>query len=321
VTDMETGVQEQATRLREKLVRIVAGSKIDCILFSGGLDTAVLASCVPVPAADILAVTVTLDGNGEDLHYAEVTARTLGLDHRHLSVATEEAIRAIPEVIKATGSFDPALPNDLVVYFGMKYLAEQGRKAVMTGDGTDEMFAGYQFMQEMTPADAARFMERIAPRMVFSSNILAGTFGLRIVQPFIDEDIVDFALKTPMDQKIREESGTVYGKWLVRKTFDDALPREAVWQSKRPLEYGSGMTRLRETITSLIPDEEYLHHTFPVTFISKEHYYYYKAYKETVGEIPGPGPGEKPCPACGAGMSPNGFHCRICGYVADWRRV
>jgi len=319
--NMENNVREQATRLKENLTRIVAESRLDSILFSGGLDTAVLASLVPGPAADIMAVTVTLDGNGEDLHYAEVTARALGLDHRHLPVTTEEAIKAIPGVIKATGSFDPALPNDLVVYFGMKYLAKEGRKVVMTGDGTDEMFAGYQFMQEMTPADAARFMERIAPRMAFSSNVLAGVFGLEIVQPFIDADVVDFALKTPIDQKIRKESGAVYGKWLVRKAFEDALPREAVWQSKRPLEYGSGMTRLRETITSMVPDEDYLGHTCPVTFISKEHYYYYKVYLETMGEIPGPGAGEKPCPACGAGMSPKGFHCRICGYVADWRKI
>ncbi len=321
MTVVEKTIREEADRLREKLARIVAESNVDSILFSGGLDTAVLASLVPGPAGDIVAVTVTLDGNGEDLYYAKVTARALGLDHRHLPVTTEEAISALPEVIRATGSFDPALPNDLAVYFGMKYLAEQGCKVVLTGDGTDEMFAGYQFMQEMIPADAAKFMGRIAPRMAFSSNILARLFNLDIVQPFTDPDIIDFALSTPMDFKIREESGTVCGKWLVRKAFEGLLPREVVWQGKRPLEYGSGMTRLRETVAAMVPDGEYLGRTLPVAFMSKEHYYYYKVYREAVGEIPGPGPGEEPCPSCGAGMAAHGFHCRTCGYVADWRKI
>lgn len=318
---MEGAARKQASRLREELACIVKESRVDSILFSGGLDTAVLASLLPEQAGNVIAVTVTLDGVAEDLHYAEVTAKALGLTHHHLPVTVEEAISAIPEVIRTTGSFDPALPNDLVVYFGMKYLAGEGRGAVMTGDGADEMFAGYQFMQEMTPADAAEFMGLISPRMVFSSNVLARLFDLKIVQPFIHPDIIDFALRTPMDFKIREESGIVYGKWLVRIAFDELLPREVIRQEKRPLEFGSGMTRLRDIISSMVPDDEYLGQAYPVTFMSKEHYYYYKIYREVRGDIPGPGPEEKPCPACGGGMAVNGFHCRTCGYVADWRKI
>ena len=58
---------------------------------------------------------------------------------------------------------------------------------------------------------------------------------------------------------------------------------------------------------------------YPINFLNKEHLYYYEIYRKEIGEIPKPKGTQKECPGCGAGMERTGFHCKICGYVSEWR--
>lgn len=306
-------MKEIIKNLKDLLSGTVKESAYKGLLFSGGLDTSILAAIKP----RVIGITVSLESEGEDLHYSGVLAKHLKIEHIHRKVDPEEAIDAIPEVVKILKSFDPAIPNDLVVYFGLKCARELGIDEIGTGDGSDELFGGYSFMEEMDDPEA--YIQRIAKKMYFSSNDLGDFFGIKVVQPFMNRDVMNFALQIPSDLKIRRYNGKVWGKWILRKAFEDLLPGDIIWQSKRPLEYGSGMRRLRQVISERVPDEEFRGDFRPVKFINREHLYYYKIYRKYVGEIPKPKDGEKTCPGCGAGINMDGFHCKICGNVMDWR--
>jgi len=323
---------ELKTRLREAVQR----NTTEGLLFSGGLDTSVLAVLTPNmnPAprfwmlrhlwrggkrGGVKAITVSLESFGKDAPYAELVAKNLKLNHYHRRVSIDEAIDSIPDVIRILKSFDPAIPNDLVVYFGLKWAKEMEIKEIMTGDGSDELFAGYDFMRNIQDLD--EYLRKISQSMSFSSNRLSDFFSIKIKQPFLDKEFIDFSLKLPVKLKIKEEKGNLWGKWILRKAFAELLPAKIIWQDKRPLEYGSGMRKLREIITSKISDEEFERKSrlYPIKFINKEHLYYYEIYKEEVGEISKPEKNQKACPGCRAGMDLNSFHCKVCGYVLDWR--
>jgi len=298
-----------AEELRERLRNQVASNPAEGILFSGGLDTSILTFLNP----HLKAITVTLQSSGQDIRYAKMVASHLKLEHHHRSVEVAEALEAIPRVIKILKSFDPAIPNDLVVYFGLKRAQELGWKAVMTGDGADELLAGYSYMAELDDLEA--YSRRISPFLFFSSNELGKYFDIRISQPYLEEKFKEFALEVPKKFKIRKEKGGLQGKWILRKAFEGLLPDEIIWQDKRPLEYGSGMTGLRTIIESRISDKEFekKKKRYPVKFITRDHLYYYEIYRREVGEIPKPGEGQKPCIGCGAGIGIDVFHCKICG--------
>jgi asparagine synthase (glutamine-hydrolysing) len=300
------------------------------LLFSGGLDTSILASL----NSEIVAITVSLESEGEDIHYSKSLAKFLNIKHIFRRVKVDEAIEKIPEVIKILKSFDPAIPNDLVVYFGLESAKKLGLDEVATGDGSDELFGGYSFMKDIDGLES--YIQRISRNMSFSSNNIGKFFRIKIIQPFIDREIIDFALQIPIDLKIRRYTpspsplpqgerikvrGKVCGKWILRKAFEDVLPPEIIWQDKRPLEYGSGMTKLREIISSKISDDEFEEKKklYPINFLNKEHLYYYEIYRKEIGEIPKPKDTQKECPGCGAGMKRTAFHCQICGYISDWR--
>ena len=294
--------------LKDKLLEAVKRNPYRGLLFSGGLDTSILVSINP----KIVAITVSLGSCAEDISYSKSLSKFLNIEHFHKIVEIDEAIESIPKVIKILKSFDPAIPNDLVVYFGLSFAKNLGLDTVATGDGSDELFGGYSFMEDV--ADLAGYIQKISAEMSFSSNDIGEFFDIKIIQPFIDKEVIDFALKIPADLKIKEEDGKFIGKWILRKAFEDVLPKEIIWQSKRPLEYGSGMNRLRQIIADKVADEEFRENSSFVKFISKDHFYYYKVYKKVLGEIPKPKENEKQCPSCKAGIKLETFHCNVCGY-------
>ncbi len=314
-----------SSELRKKLREAVRRNSAEGLLFSGGLDTSILAVLNP----NMKAITVSLESFGEDISYAGLVAKNLKLKHYHRRVSIDEAIDSIPDVIRILKSFDPAIPNDLVVYFGLKLAKGMGMEEIMTGDGSDELFAGYDFMNPARASTSGvkdienldKYIKKISSSLQFSSNELGSFFNIKVKQPFLDKEFIDFSLKIPVELKIKEENGNLWGKWILRKAFKKMLPAKIIWQDKRPLEYGSGMRKLREIITSKIPDEEFEHKNrrYPVKFMNKEHLYYYEIYKKEVGEITEPKNNQKTCPGCGAGMNLNSFHCQICGNVLDWR--
>lgn len=303
--------KEIAEELREKLTESVKKNKAEGLLFSGGLDSGILAFLCP----GIKAITITLNCFGDDLEYARRLARYCQIEHYQKAITVQEATRAVPEVIKILGSFDPAIPNDITCYFGLKLAKQMGIKTVMTGDGSDEIFAGYSFMHNIP--DVESYIKRISRDMYFSSNTLGNFFDLQIKQPYTDKEFVNFCHEVPCDLKLRETNGKFTGKWILRKAFESFLPEDIIWQRKRPLEQGSGTTKLREIIASRVGEGEFeqAKNIYPIKFMSKEHFYYYKIYRRVVGRIPKALPKERVCPGCGAGLRKQSGHCKICGWT------
>ncbi len=293
--------------LRNKLKEAVERSRADGMLLSGGVDTSILAFV----ARPSVGFTVALkDSPASDLVYSEKIAKLLGIRHKKMEFTMEEAINTLPEVIKILRTFDLALPNDLSIYFALKLARGSGISSVMTGDGADELFAGYSYMAELLPEDLEIYIRRLSQNWHFSAGYLGRALDVEIRQSFLDEDFVRFALEISTELKVRDG----VGKYILRKSFEDLIPPEIVWRKKEPIEYGSGSTKLHEIINSMVTDEEFqaARKKVDIKFINKEHFFYWSIYNEVVGEIPKSRDDEISCPCCGAAMGR--YHCPTCGF-------
>ena len=295
-------------QLRNKLKEATEKNKADGILLSGGLDSSVLAFI----ARPSLGFTVALkNSHAADLSYSEKLSRFLRIQCMTTEFTVEEALNALPEVIGILKTFDLALPNDLSIYFALKLARENGISSVMTGDGGDELFAGYSYMTELPLKDLERYIWRLSDYWCFSGNILGEALGVEVKQPFLDEAFVRFALEISPEFKVKQG----VGKYILRKSFENIIPQEIVWREKEPIECGSGSSELHGLITNMVSDEEFrlAAKEADVKFINKEHFYYYRIYSDVIGEIPRARDDEIKCPCCGAAMGM--YHCRTCGFA------
>ncbi len=315
----------------------------DGILLSGGLDTSTIAAyaaqrrlplavtvCVP-PGESIdrahqetLASKLRCDPHAfpsPDAPYAERCARHLELSHDVWWLTLDELLAYAPATIRAIRSFDPMqVRNGITIYCGLLRAKALGVRRVYTGDGADEMYAGYSHMWTM-PADQLRaYLRHMATIMRFTTPDLAAAVGIETVSPFTEPALVDLALALPHKAFIGQRDGRVMGKWIIRQAVTALLPDDLVWRVKTPIEYGSGSTFLGPLVASRISDEAFAaaradsERDDGVRLREKEQLHYYRMFREIFGPVSAVSAAVGDCPYCGSLIDPpRRNYCGVCG--------
>jgi asparagine synthase (glutamine-hydrolysing) len=65
-----------------------------------------------------------------------------------------EAVAAVPDVVRAIESFEPSLVRSAVPNHMLARFTAQHVKVVLTGEGADELFAGYEYLCEFEDEEA-----------------------------------------------------------------------------------------------------------------------------------------------------------------------
>ena len=141
--------------LLEDAVRLRLRADVPVSLFlSGGLDSALLAKCAGVDEAFTCQFREFTDTINEE-RYARDLADRLGIALTVLHPGREEFFRDLPQLAyhleMPTGSF-----SVFPLYCLARAAHEAGYKVILTGDGSDELFAGYarnEFLQGEWPTN------------------------------------------------------------------------------------------------------------------------------------------------------------------------
>ncbi len=310
---------EAALRLRTSLEAATKRNIAEAILLSGGLDTSIVATLAS-RLGPLASYTVALEkASAPDLEYASLIARTLRLRHNVRVFTLKELMRAVPDVVRTLRVFDPMeIRNSVAVYLGLAMARTDGTSAILTGDGCDELFAGYSFLFNLDPPGLKAALERLWKVMSFSSIPMARGLGIEAKLPFLDPEFKNLAMHVDPSLLVVEDRGTKWGKWIVRKAFEDLLPAEITWRVKTPIEYGCGTTILPKVFDEMISNEEFAEQRQRilrddrVTIRDKEHLVYYQVFRETVGLKERTSEGRN-CPQCNFSVPEGTNFCRTCG--------
>jgi len=147
--DLDIPLSEQAGQLRAGLERAVQShlmSDVPLGLFlSGGLDSsglaALMAPLMPHPVKTFAVGFAEREAN--ELQYARLVARAIGAEHHEVVVSPGQFMQALPKLIWHED--EPiAFPSSVLLYF-VSRLASEDVKVVLTGEGADELFLGYDW--------------------------------------------------------------------------------------------------------------------------------------------------------------------------------
>jgi asparagine synthase (glutamine-hydrolysing) len=253
--------------VRETLIRaverLVAADVPVGAFLSGGLDSSIV-TAIAARIADREGWTLKTFAAGlpgsPDLRAARRIVTHLGTEHRERVYTVEEAVERVPEVIEMIESFDPSLVHSSVPNHLVAALARRHVKAVLIGEGADELFAGYSHYREISSGEelhqellsTIRGLHNLGLQRV---DRVTSANGLEARIPFLDLDVVELALALPPAWKLTGRGRPE--KWLLRRAFEGWLPDEVLWRRKEQFGEGTGMnTALAERFTALVAEDE-----------------------------------------------------------------
>jgi len=312
-------LQEICSILQKLISDAVSDCKSECLSLSGGLDSSILAFCLNGKKIKAF-TTIAKDFISTDLVYSQLVAKQIGFPLEVQTVSIEQLLFAIDKTIKILKVFNPIeIRNAIVMYLTINMVKEQGYSGIITGDGADELFAGYNFFLKMTGAVLQQDLERIWKVMHFPSKIIGDSMNVNVEIPFLDNEVVKYAKSIPADLKVHEENGKKYGKWIIRKAFERTIPEAISWREKSAMQDGSGTSGLTTFFSNLISDSVFKDkllvylETEQVRLGSKESLYYYEIYRKYYDPPAFLEASKLRCPECHGVIQADSHFCRMCG--------
>jgi asparagine synthase (glutamine-hydrolysing) len=195
--------------------RLVADVPVG-VLLSGGLDSSLVVGLLAEAGQQDLA-TFSVGFNavrgeaGDEFAYSDVIAREFATDHHQIRVPGQQTLDALAPTIAAMN--EPMVSHDCVGFFLLSQEVAKSIKVVQSGQGADELFAGYHWyppMLDVDPADPAAAVA--AYRTAFFDRDHADMARLVGPDHQVDHDasgrfVADhFALphaETPLDRALR----------------------------------------------------------------------------------------------------------------------
>ena len=239
-------LKEKTAALLDKAIEKRIPEKKFGLLFSGGIDSTYLAKYFKDHGHNFTCYTAVLDmgsTNSEtipsDLEAAQKVAKELGLKLKIKKIKLEEIPQYLQKIV-------PLIEDSNVVKVGVAltfYIAcemakEDGCKVIFSGLGSEEIFAGYERHKNSANInqECLSGLRKMYERDLYRDDVLTMDNNMELRLPFLDVELVDYALKTPGRYKIKGE----VTKYILREiALEKGIPKEYAFSKKTAAQYGS----------------------------------------------------------------------------------
>jgi asparagine synthase (glutamine-hydrolysing) len=154
----------QAVRKRLTIADVPVG-----VLLSGGLDSSLLVALLAEAGQrDIRTYSIGFEDQpeerGNEFEFSDPVAQRYATDHQKFLIPNDEVLTRLPEAVAAMA--EPMFGQDAVAFYLLSEQVSKSVKVVQSGQGADEVFAGYFWYAQMSAASAEPRLQRFADRYV-----------------------------------------------------------------------------------------------------------------------------------------------------------
>ena len=225
-------------------------------------------------------------GESSDIKSARIMADHIGTDHIEVIVSLQDILDALPEVIYYLESFDPSLVRSSVSnYLISKRAKEYGVRVLLSGEGGDEIFCGYNHLKSLPPDRLFQGQMECLGYLHNNASLRLDRMNhcnsIRVVAPLVSGELFRYILSVPPEYKVRTVGDEKIEKWIFRKAYEPFLPKTITWRLKQEFSQGSGSAAvLPDYFESLVSDEDLAKTKAEYPFIrSKEEHWYFTLFR------------------------------------------
>jgi len=224
------------------------------VVLSGGLDSTLTLLHVREMHPDCVAFTIGAP-DSDDVSYARRVARDLRIEHEIIEMSpgdirlidVREAIR-MSELTEYGDVINAVISRPLFAR-----VQSCGVKVVLCGDGSDELFGGYEMYRQPDPDLRQRIfghkLHNLGRTELQRVDRTSMGQAVEARVPFLDLALVRLAMQLPIEMKLRDG----HDKWILRHAFADVLPSYVRQRPKNPLSHSSGLHERVRLYRSLFP--------------------------------------------------------------------
>jgi len=161
--------------------RLVADVPVGCLL-SGGVDSSLIVGLLAEAGQTGMSTfSIGFESvggvKGDEFHYSDIIAERFATDHHQIRIGTDRMLPALDGAIGAMS--EPMVSHDCVAFYLLSQEVAKHVKVVQSGQGADEVFAGYHWYPAMGKPDAATVEGSVASyRTAFFDRDSAGVAAL-----------------------------------------------------------------------------------------------------------------------------------------------
>ncbi len=217
------------------------------VLLSGGIDSTLITSYAiqQFPDLHIFSMGTNLT---KDRPFVDIYSKHIHKEYEWINLTDDAVDEALPEVKKLlieNGVVSTSMQMSLAVgyYLIFKKASELNVTSIVTGQGPDILFAGYHKYRAIAHL---QLNEEIKKDLILletdkkRDGAMAKHFGITLLNPYLEQDFVDFALTVPPDLKLKDG----IEKYFMREWGKSRnLPREIVERPKKAFQYSTGLQK------------------------------------------------------------------------------
>ena len=265
--DKKEIIFKQTEKLLDQAIAKRIPNKKFGLLFSGGIDSTFLAKYFQANNHEFTCYTAVMDSETtpKDLEAAQKVAKELNLNLKIKKIKIEDISEYLKRIV-------PLIEDSNVIKVGVAltfYLAcemarEDGCKVIFSGLGSEEIFAGYDRHKKSANInqECVSGLLKMYERDLYRDDVLTMDNNLELRLPFLDKQLIEYALKIPVKQKIKEQTTKLILREIALKK---GISQEFSFRKKTAAQYGS---RIDNALGKLAKKEkksksEYLKQFYP----------------------------------------------------------